>query len=64
MEAQHIHRMQDATALYLFKNKKPTFLKLRPYFKSVSFNNYSQLPPYELKESRYGKSVNHLDLGT
>jgi type IV secretory pathway TraG/TraD family ATPase VirD4 len=64
MEAQHIHRMRDATALYLFKNKKPTFLKLRPYFKSMSFNNYSQLPPYDLKESRYGESINYLDLDT
>ena len=45
MSAQEIRMMNDNQALYLFSNKKPILMKIRPYFQSFLFNSYAKIKP-------------------
>jgi type IV secretion system protein VirD4 len=46
MRSQEIRMMSDNQALYLFSNRKPIILNIRPFYKSWKFNGYTQIKPY------------------
>ena len=61
MKAQEIRMMQDKQALYLFSNKKPILLSIKPYFKDLIFNMYSKIKPV-LQANRPLPKVKYVDL--
>jgi len=63
MDMQYIMRMKDRSAIYLFKNKKPTFLWLKPYFTHFLFKKYSEKSPYVPYYTRSNDKVEYIDFG-
>ena len=47
MTPQAIRMIPDNKALYLFSNKKPNILKLKPYYKQFILNSQTKLPAHK-----------------
>lgn len=61
LNSNQIRMLKDNQAIYLFSNKKPILLKIKPYFKHLLFKIYSTIKPFEEK-SRILKEVNFIKL--
>lgn len=62
MGLDKIRTMRDDRAIYLYSNKKPIILKIRPYYKSFKFNRYSKIAPYKVKNSSSGDYLSFVEL--
>lgn len=61
MNPQEIRMMKDNEAVYLFSNKKPILLKIRPYFESFIYKIYSAKDPF-VKLSKTLPNVSYIKL--
>ena len=46
-----LRAMPDDQVLYLFANKRPTLLGVKPYFEQSAFLRRTKTPPFEAPES-------------
>ncbi|MDA9817995.1 hypothetical protein N9C35_03045, partial [Flavobacteriaceae bacterium] len=59
MTVNQIRIMRDNEALFLFANKKPVMLYLKPYYKHYILNKLSQIKPLEPVE--YSRVEENID---
>lgn len=62
MSASEIRTMKDDEALFIYANKKPLKLNIKPYYKDFIFNGYSKLRPYEFKDLNSYDYISYVDL--
>ena len=62
MSVSEIRTMKDNEALFVYANKKPLKMEVKPYFKSMMFNSFSKLPPYKSHTVNSDKKVVYVDL--
>lgn len=62
MDASEIITMQDNEALYVYANKKPLKLEIKPYYKDFTFNSYSKIKPYLFKNPNAYDYITYVDL--
>mgnify|MGYP000446873747 FL=1 len=48
MSISEIRTMKDDEALFVYSNKKPLKLKIKPYYKDFMFNGLSKINPYKM----------------
>ncbi|WP_428738686.1 type IV secretory system conjugative DNA transfer family protein [Sulfurimonas sp.] len=62
MSVSEIRTMKDNEALFVYANKKPLKLDVKPYFKDMMYNSYSRLAPYQSMQNTYADRVVYVDL--
>ena len=61
MTLDKIRTMKSNRAIYIYSNKKPVLLKIRPYYKSFRFKRYASLEPFKIQNS-FDESLKYVDL--
>lgn len=62
MNISEIRTMKDNEALFVYANKKPLKMSVKPYYKDMMYNNFSKMKPYKTKSvNRYDK-IHYVDL--
>ncbi len=49
MSVSEIRTMKDNESLFVYANKKPLKMRVKPYYKDFKFNSYSKMKPYKIK---------------
>lgn len=62
MSSSDIRTMEDDEALFVYANKKPLKIKVKPYYKDFVFNSYSKLKPYTFKTDNSYDNIYYVDL--
>ncbi|APW66323.1 hypothetical protein LPB137_10925 [Poseidonibacter parvus] len=62
MSASEIRTMQDDEALFIYANKKPLKLNIKPYYKDFMFNGFSKMKPYAINYKNINDNISYVDL--
>lgn len=62
MNISEIRTMKDNEALYVYANKKPLRMEVRPYYKSMIYKGYSKLAPFVSTGVKSEDKVEYVDL--
>jgi len=54
--------MKDNEALFVYANKRPLKMEVKPYFKSMMFNSLSKLPAYKSPTLNSNDTIEYVDL--
>ena len=62
MSISEIRTMKDDEALFVYSNKKPLKLKIKPYYKDFMFNGLSKINPYKIANQKTNDNISYVDL--
>ena len=62
MSISEIRTMKDDEALFVYSNKKPLKLKIKPYYKDFMFNGLSKINPYKISNQKTNDNISYVDL--
>ncbi|WP_298753782.1 type IV secretory system conjugative DNA transfer family protein [uncultured Arcobacter sp.] len=62
MNISEIRTMKDNEALFVYANKKPLKMSVRPYYKDMMYNSFSKMKPYTINGINRYDSVQYVDL--
>jgi len=62
MSVSEIRTMKDNEALFVYANKRPLKMEVKPYFKSMMFNSLSKLPAYKSPTLNSNDTIEYVDL--
>jgi type IV secretory pathway TraG/TraD family ATPase VirD4 len=62
MNVSEIRTMKDNEALFVYANKKPLKLTVKPYYKNMMYSNYAKMKPYTLQSTNRYDNVRYVDL--
>jgi len=62
MSASEIRTMEDDEALFVYANKKPLKLNIKPYYKDFMFNGFSKMKPYDINYKNINDNITYVDL--
>jgi len=57
-----IRTMKDNEALFIFSNKLPIKMKIKPYYEDYLLRNQTEMKPYKSPSSQVSNNVEYLDL--
>lgn len=62
MNVSEIRTMKDNEALFVYANKAPLKLSVKPYYKDMMFNSFSKLKPYRVESVNRYDNIHYVDL--
>ena len=62
MNVSEIRTMKDNEALFVYANKKPLKMSIKPYYKDMMYNGFSKMKPYKIEGANRYDSVQYVDL--
>ncbi len=62
MSIRDIRTMRDNKAIFIYANKNPLKLDIKPYYKNSKYLSYSKIKPYKIKELNYDENIEYVDL--
>lgn len=62
MNVSEIRTMKDNEALFVYANKKPLKMEVKPYFKDMMYNNFSKMKPYKIENNNHSNNIKYVDL--
>ena len=62
MSVSEIRTMKDNEALFVYANKKPLKMNVKPYYKDFMFNSCSKLTPYKINSVNHYDNIKYVDL--
>ncbi len=62
MDVSEIRTMKDNEALFVYANKKPLRMEVKPYYKDFMFNSFSKLAPYKINTVNHYDNIKYVDL--
>lgn len=62
MSVSEIRTMRDNEALYVYANKKPLVLNMKPYYKDRKYTSYTNLPPFKGDDLSHYDNIHYVDL--
>lgn len=62
MSVSDIRTMNDNEALFVYANKKPLKMDVKPYYKDMIFKSFSKIKPSKLKKHNHNDNINYVDI--
>jgi len=62
MDVSEIRTMKDNEALFVYANKKPLKMGVKPYFKDMMYNSFSKMKPYAVDGVNHYDNIQYVDL--
>lgn len=62
MNVSEIRTMKDNEALFVYANKHPLKMSVKPYYKDMMYNGFSKLKPYKINGVNRYDNVQYVDL--
>lgn len=62
MSASEIRTMKDNEALFVYANKRPLKMDIKPYYKDFMFNSFSKINPSKQKHQSHNDNIIYVDL--
>ena len=62
MDISEIRTMKDNEALFIYANKKPLRMSIKPYYKDMVYTKLSELEPYKMDSSYHNDNVEYFDV--
>ena len=62
MNVSDIRTMNDNEALFVYANKRPLKMSVKPYYKDMMYNSFSKLPPYKINDTKHNDNIEYVDL--
>ncbi|XPV67789.1 MAG: type IV secretory system conjugative DNA transfer family protein [Halarcobacter sp.] len=62
MSASEIRTMKDNEALFVYANKRPLKMDIKPYYKDFMFNSFSKINPSKQKLQSHDDNIVYVDL--
>ena len=62
LSADEIRTLDDNEGIYVFANKRPVLLNLRPFYKSLSLKSRSKMPPARIRNEEEVSDIPYLTL--
>lgn len=62
MNVSEIRTMKDSEALFVYANKKPLKMEVKPYYKDMMYNGFSKMKPYKLNGVNRYDNIQYVDL--
>jgi len=62
MNVSEIRTMKDNEALFVYANKHPLKMIVKPYYKDMMYNGFSKMKPYKINSVNRYDSVQYVDL--
>ncbi len=62
MNVSEIRTMKDNEALFVYANKHPLKMSIKPYYKDMIYNGFSKMKPYKINGVNRYDSVQYVDL--
>lgn len=62
MNISEIRTMKDSEALFVYANKKPLKMEVKPYFKDMMYNGFSKMKPYKINGVNRYDNIQYVDL--
>lgn len=62
MNVSEIRTMKDNEALFVYANKHPLKMSIKPYYKDMMYNGFSKMKPYKINGVNRYDSVQYVDL--
>lgn len=62
MSISEIRTMKDNEALFVYANKRPLKLDIKPYYKDFMFNSFSKINPSKQKHQSHNDNIVYVDL--
>lgn len=62
MDVSEIRTMKDNEALFVYANKKPLKMEVKPYYKDFMFSSFSKLAPYTRNAVNHNDKIEYVDL--
>lgn len=62
MSVSDIRTMKDDEALFVYANKKPLKMDIKPYYKDFKYNSYSKMIPYQIQSQNLYDDIEYIDL--
>jgi len=61
MNVSEIRTMKDNEALFVYANKKPLKMSIKPYYKDMMYNGFSKLKPYKINGVNRYDNIQYVD---
>ena len=62
MNVSEIRTMKDNEALFVYANKHPLKMSVKPYYKDMMYNGFSKLKPYKINGVNRYDNIQYVDL--
>lgn len=62
MNVSEIRIMKDNEALFVYANKKPLKMRVKPYYKDIRYNKFSKMKPYKIENVSNNEKIEYVDL--
>ena len=62
MNVSEIRTMKDNEALFVYANKHPLKMSVKPYYKDMMYNGFSKMKPYQIKGVNRYDNIQYVDL--
>lgn len=62
MNVSEIRTMKDNEALFVYANKKPLKMAVKPYYKDMMYNGFSKMKPHRINGVNRYDNVQYVDL--
>lgn len=62
MSASEIRTIKDDEAIFLYANKKPLKLNVKPYYKDFMYKSFSNMKPYKINNTNANDNIYYVDL--
>lgn len=62
MSASEIRTIKDDEAIFLYANKKPLKLSVKPYYKDFMYKSFSNMKPYKINNTNANDNIYYVDL--
>jgi type IV secretory pathway TraG/TraD family ATPase VirD4 len=62
MNVSEIRTMKDNEALFVYANKKPLRMSVKPYYKDMMYNGFSKMKPYKINGVNRYDNVQYVNL--
>ena len=62
MNVSEIRTMKDNEALFVYANKKPLKMSVKPYYKDMMYNGFSKMTPYKDNVVNSNEKIEYVDL--
>ena len=61
MSVSEIRTMKDNEALFVYANKKPLKMSVKPYYKSMMYNSFSKIKAYKINHTQSNDNIEYVD---
>jgi type IV secretion system protein VirD4 len=62
MSVSEIRTIKDEEAIFVYANKKPLKLTIKPYYKDFMYKTFSNIKPYKIENQKNNDNISYVDL--